>query len=110
MEPMELPVLERIDSQELIYNLQISDELDMFLMVENPSVVFRIETEPGELVYHWMVDIATNFPDAMITDYLLDLNTYDELNSVRVSFAIATQSGFSGYSGSTEVDLPGTWF
>jgi hypothetical protein len=107
MEPMELPVLERIDSQELIYNLQISDELDMFLMVENPSVVFRIETEPGELVYHWMVDIATNFPDAMITDYLLDLNTYDELNSVRVSFAIATQSGFSGYSGSTEVDLPG---
>ena len=80
-----------------VYNVEIPRELQMDYSSEPPSLVFRIETQPGEYIYQWMVNIDTNFPDATITDYIVDLVSFTG-RTIKVSFAYATLNGFSEYS------------
>ena len=91
---------------EEVYDVIIPSELDAS---EYPSLVFRIETQPGQYTYQWMVNIDTNFVDATITDYILDLVSFTG-RTISVSFAYATLNGFSEYSeaiilGDLAVDL-----
>ena len=99
--PLAPPVLERVNSRE-IYSVDIPIELEMY---QRPSVVFRIEVQPGQYVYQWMVDIAVaSRQDVVIMEFLLDLSTFAG-RTVNVSFAFATEDGFSAYSQSTKVDI-----
>ena len=106
MKSIATPVLTQIGNQPL-YSAEIPMELEMY-MFSFPSLVFRIEYSPGQFVYQWMVDIM--FVDEMrITDYLLDLSSFNEGSQLNVAFAFVSQEmGLSPYSGSMEVVVPGT--
>ena len=81
---------------EEVYDVIIPSELETFAS-EYPSLVFRIETQPGQYTYQWMVNIDTTFVDATITDYILDLVSFTG-HTISVSFAYAILNGFSEYS------------
>ena len=85
------------------YNFSLPDEL------ENPSVVFRIETENGLVYYQWMVEVEINYVTAtMFNDIKLDLSSYPG-QRLNIAYAFATpDTGFTSYSESTEVVVPGT--
>ena len=102
--PMNSPQLTR-DRQNK-YNFSLPDELENY---ENPSVVFRIETENGLVYYQWMVEVETNFVTAtMFNDIKLDLSSYPG-QRLNIAYAFATpDAGFTSYSESTEVVVPGT--
>ena len=97
---MEAPELIRLNNQEL-YEAAIPSELEIF---RNPSLLFRIETQPGEYVYQWMVDINYEVPDITIMEYLLDLSTFVG-RTVNVSLAFVTEAGLSEYSEPTTMRL-----
>ena len=87
-----------------IYDVSIPSERDMF-MEDKPSLVYRIETQPGQYVYQWKVEIDYGLPAVILTEFLLDLSAFIG-TSVNVSFAYATLSGLSAYSDPTEIVSP----
>ena len=95
------PVLERLNNAEM-YSIDVPAELELY---NYPSVVFRIEVQPGEYIYQWMVDVSISFSSGIfIMDFLLDLSTFTG-QPVQVSYAFATEDGFSEYSEATEVNF-----
>ena len=86
-----------------IYDVSIPSELDPFLE-DKPSLVYRIETQPGQYVYQWKVEIDFGLPVVNLTEFLIDLKPYSG-TTVNVSFAYATLSGLSAYSDPTEIGL-----
>ena len=93
-------------NDQALYSVEIPMELEMH---HNPSIIFRIEHNPGEFVYHWMVDVTiVSVRDIIITDFLLDLSSLPGGSSLNASFAYVTEeSGISPYSDPTPVQLPG---
>ena len=86
-----------------MYDVVIPEELELFKS-EHPSLVFRIEdqSQPGEYVYQWMVDVIFELPTVTMVEYMLDLSSYIG-QTVNVSYAFATSMSFSGYSESVEI-------
>ena len=85
------------------YDVSINvEELEMF---DNPSLVFRIETEGVDVFYQWMVAVEVG-PIVTVMDYILDLTPYAG-RSLSVSYAFATTRGISDYSQSVPINLPG---
>ena len=66
--------------------------------------MYRIETQPGQYVYQWKVEIDFGLPVVNLTEFLIDLKPYSG-TTVNVSFAYATLSGLSAYSDPTEIGL-----
>ena len=99
-QPISAPVLKQIGSQK-IFDISVPIELQMY---NNPSLVFQIQTLPGEYFYQWMVDVIFDLPEVALVQHLLDLNAFIGL-TVNVSFAFATEQGISEYSQPTEVHL-----
>ena len=99
---MSAPELMPLGSRHM-YGFVIPEELELFESV-HPSLVFRIEdqSQPGEYVYQWMVDVIFDLPTVTIVDYILDLSSYIG-QTVNVSYAFATNTGFSEYSESVEM-------
>ena len=90
-----------------IYIVDISDDHEL-IMFSNPSLVFRIEaqSQPGDYVYQWMVDVEFDRPTVNLMEFTLDLNLYSG-QSVNVAYAFATDMGLSQYSAATVIDVPG---
>ena len=90
-----------------IYTVVISDDLEL-IMFSNPSLVFRIEaqSQPGDYVYQWMVDVEFDRPTVNLMEFTLDLTLYSG-QSVNVAYAFATDVGISQYSAATVIDVPG---
>ena len=90
-----------------LYDVSIPDELDMY-MEEYPSLLFRLEaqSQPGEYVYQWMVDVTFALPDVTMMEYMLDLSSYSGL-SLNIAYAFVTNTSVSNFSDTTEVHVPG---
>ena len=90
-----------------IYTVNISDDHEL-IMFSNPSLVFRIEaqSQPGDYVYQWMVDVEFDRPTVNLMEFTLDLNLYSG-QRVNVAYAFATDMGLSQYSAATVIDVPG---
>ena len=88
-----------------MYDVFIPEELELFKS-EHPSLVFRIEdqSQPGEYVYQWMVDVIFELPIVTMVEYMLDLSSYIR-QTVNVSYAFATNMSFSEYSESVEIHV-----
>ena len=86
-----------------MYDVVKPEELELFES-EHPSLVFRIEdqSQPGEYVYQWMVDVIFELPTVTMMEYMLDLSSYIG-QTVNVSYAFATIMSFSEYSESVEI-------
>ena len=86
-----------------MYTVVIPEELELFESV-HPSLVFRIEdqSQPGEYVYQWMVNVIFELPTVTVVEYTLDLSSYIG-QTVKVSYAFATNTSFSEYSESVEM-------
>ena len=86
-----------------MYTVVIPEELELFESV-HPSLVFRIEdqSQPGEYVYQWMVDVIFDLPTVTMVEYTLDLSSYIG-QTVNVSYAFSTNMSFSEYSESVEM-------
>ena len=90
-----------MDNQE-IYDVDIPIEIEL-QVYDNPSLLFRIEdqSQPGEYVYQWMVDVVFDLPDVTMVEYLLNLNTFIG-HRVNIAYAFATEQGLSEYSDTVE--------
>ena len=93
-QPVETPMLIRVKKQGYFFIVSIPSGLEMYV---NPSLVFRIETRPGEYVYQWMVNVTFSLPNVTVMEYILDLSTFVG-RTVNVSLAFATETGLSTYS------------
>ena len=105
--PVNAPVLTRVVDNQHIYDVDIPIEIEL-QVYDNPSLLFRIEdqSQPGEYVYQWMVDMMFDLPEITMMEYLLNLNTFIG-RRVNISYAFATDNGLSEYSASTIVQVPG---
>ena len=103
--PMNTPVLTRLMDNQEIYDVAIPIEIEL-QVYDNPSLVFRIEdqSQPGEYVYQWMVDVMFDLPEITMMEYLLNLNTFIGWR-VNIAYAFATELGFSEYSDTVELRL-----
>ena len=90
-----------MDNQE-IYDVGIPIEIEL-QVYDNPSLLFRIEdqSQPGEYVYQWMVDVVFDLPEITFVQYLLNLNTFIG-RTVNIAYAFATEQGLSEYSDTVE--------
>ena len=106
--PMNAPVLTRVVDNQQIYDVGIPIEIEL-QVYDNPSLVFRIkdQSQPGEYVYQWMVDVMFNLPEITMMEYLLDLASYSG-QSINISYAFVTSMGLSEYSESAMIQVPGT--
>ena len=98
--PVSPPVLTRVVENQEIYDVSIPVEPRVY---HNPSLLFRIEhqSQPGEYVYQWMVDVVFDRPDVTMMEYLLNLNTFIG-RRVNIAYAFATEQGLSEYSDTVE--------
>ena len=101
--PSSPPELLRMEGN--LYDVMIPDELAMF---DNPSFVFRIETQTGQVFYQWMIDVEYELPVVTVFENMLDLSAYagQRLN-IAYAYAIAG-TGFTEYSETAVVEIPGT--
>ena len=76
---------------------------------DSPSIVFRIETENGDIYYQWMIEVETNFITAtLFNDVKLDLASYTG-QRLNIAYAyVNPNSELTHYSESTQVVVPGT--
>ena len=102
---MAAPTLTRVTRN--IYNVTVLSEVEM-LTSGALSFVFRIEdsSQPGELVYQWMVDVSFDVPNTTVVEYLLDLTSYSG-RSLNIAYAFATNMGLSEFSEYATVQVPG---
>ena len=103
--PMNAPVLIRVADNQQIYDVGIPIEIEL-QVYDNPSLLFRIEdqSQPGEYVYQWMVDVVFDLPEITMMEYLLNLNTFIG-RTVNIAYAFATKQGLSEYSDTVELRL-----
>ena len=103
--PVNPPVLTRLMDNQEIYDVGNLSKIE----TDNPSLVFRIEdqSQPGEYVYQWMVDVMFDLPEITMMEYILNLNAFTG-RSLNISYAFATDMGLSEYSESAIVEVPGT--
>ena len=100
--PVNPPMLTRLMDNQEIYDIGSLSEIEN-KVYDNPSLVFRIEdqSQPGEYVYQWMVDVMFDLPEITMMEYLLNLNTFIG-RRVNISYAFATELGLSEYSDTVE--------
>ena len=87
-----------MDNQQ-IYDIGNLSEIEN-KVYDNPSLLFRIEdqSQPGEYVYQWMVDVVFDLPEITVVEYLLNLIGH----TVNIAYAFATELGLSEYSDTVE--------
>ena len=95
-------VLTQVVDNQQIYDVGIPIEIEL-QVYDNPSLLFRIEdqSQPGEYVYQWMVDVVFDLPEIRMMEYLLNLNTFIG-RTVNIAYAFATELGLSEYSDTVE--------
>ena len=103
--PVNPPMLTRLMDNQQIYDIGNLNEIEN-KVYDNPSLVFRIEdqSQPGEYVYQWMVDVMFDLPEITVVEYLLNLNTFIG-RRVNIAYAFATEQGLSEYSDTVELRL-----
>ena len=102
---MKTLVLTQVVDNQQIYDVGIPIEIEL-QVYDNPSLLFRIEdqSQPGEYVYQWMVDVMFDLPEITMMEYLLNLNTFIG-RRVNIAYAFATEQGLSEYSDTVELRL-----
>ena len=102
--PTSPPELLRMERN--VYDVIVPDELAMY---DNPSFVFRIESQTGKVFYQWMIDVEYDLPAVTVFEDMLDLSSYagQRLN-IAYAYAIAGTS-FTEYSETTVVEIPGVY-
>ena len=102
---MNAPVLTQVVDNQQIYDVDIPIEMEL-QVYDNPSLVFRIkdQSQPGEYVYQWMVDVVFDLPDITMMEYLLNMSTFLG-RRVNIAYAFATEQGLSEYSDTVELHL-----
>ena len=105
--PLNPPVLTRLMDNQEIYDIGNLSEIETELY-DNPSLLFQIEdqSQPGEYVYQWMMDVVFDLPEITVVEYILNLNTFTG-RSLNIAYAFATDMGLSEYSESAIVDVLG---
>ena len=102
--PTSPPELLRMERN--VYDVIVPDELAVY---DNPSFVFRIESQTGQVFYQWMIDVEYDLPAVTVFEDMLDLLSYagQRLN-IAYAYAIAGTS-FTEYSETTVVEIPGVY-